>query len=89
MTEKELKLLDRVAKSMDGRDFIDEILKPMLTENHRSLLHTGKGERDELIGYGRCLTDLLELFADCDIRLAKVLQAAQANTPQEAPPSWT
>jgi hypothetical protein len=69
MTEDQLRLISRIGKTQEGVDFVNEILKPMLSQNHIDLLREGKEFRDEMIGFGNCLANLVGLFENCDIRL--------------------
>jgi hypothetical protein len=62
MTEQQLLFLDRLGKSMEGRDLVEEILQPLLRENHQQLLNSTKEFRDELVGYGNCLNYMIELI---------------------------
>ena len=77
MTEEQLRLLARMIRTQDGKDFVEEILRPMLFQNHKDLLKDGKQFRDELIGFGNCLQLLVGLFETCDIKLesSKVTEA--------------
>lgn len=77
MTEDQLRLLARIYKTQDGRDLVEEILKPMLISNHMDLLKEGRDHRDETIGFGNCVLFLLQLFQDAEQKLegAKVTQA--------------
>jgi hypothetical protein len=74
MTEEQLRLMSRLIKTQEGRDFVEEILKPMLKDNHQDLLTGNKNIRDEMIGFGNCLLALLTLFETCDIKLATQAQ---------------
>jgi hypothetical protein len=69
MTEEQNRLLSRLMKTSDGKEFVDEILRPMLLENHRNLLNSSKEFRDELIGFGGCIEHLVGLFENCDTKL--------------------
>jgi hypothetical protein len=71
MNEEQLRLISRISKTQEGKDFIQEILKPMLSQNHIDLLKEGRASRDEIVGFGNCLLLLVTLFENCDIRLAE------------------
>jgi hypothetical protein len=68
-TEERLKVVSRLVKTQEGKDFVDEILKPMQEENYKDFLKTGKQYRDEICGFGNCIFELVELFTNCDTRL--------------------
>jgi len=70
VNEQMLKTVIRVAKGPDGKDFVDDVLTPLLQKNHDDILKSGRDKRDELVGYGNCLKELVGLFEKCDIRLA-------------------
>ena len=77
LTEQELRIFSRLSKSPEGIDFM-EILDKKLLENHRMILGRDKEFRDEAVGYGTCLLELLELFANCDDKLKRIsVQEAQ------------
>jgi hypothetical protein len=71
MTDDQLKIVSRIAKTQDGKDFLDLILKNGQRANYEQILLDGKQNRDELVGYGNCLRDLVAVFENCDIRLNK------------------
>jgi hypothetical protein len=80
MTESQLRLLSRISRTQEGKDFVEEILKPMLSQNHIDLLKEGRALRDEIVGYGNCLLQLINLFLTCEERLTE-----QKNVD---PPDW-
>lgn len=47
--------------SDDGREFV-QYLQSELHETFSKILLSSKDERDELVGYGRCLSDLIKDF---------------------------
>ena len=69
MNEEQLRLLSRIIKQQEGKDFVEEILKPMLSKNHKDLLQSSRDMRDELIGYGCAIEQLIDLFNTCDQRI--------------------
>ncbi|CAB4174712.1 hypothetical protein UFOVP1138_43 [uncultured Caudovirales phage] len=71
MTEEQLRLISRLSKTQEGKDYLAEVLKPMLLQNHIDILSEDKTHRDELIGFGNCLMQLITLFETCDIRLSE------------------
>jgi hypothetical protein len=64
LTDKQLTVLKRIHVNQDLKDFREEILQPLLEQNHTHLLESSKSNRDELIGYGSCLFDLIKIFVD-------------------------
>jgi hypothetical protein len=69
LTNEQLKLISRIIKTQDGKDLVEEVLKPLLLQNHMDILKEGKQFRDESVGFGNCLLFLIELFNDCDVKL--------------------
>lgn len=84
MTESQIRIMCRLSKTQDGKDFLAEILKDGLIANHKQLLRDGKDKRDELVGYGACLSDLVGLFENCDIRLAEMTKPVNPDEPSWA-----
>jgi len=80
MTEHQFKICSRLAKCQEGRDFLDEIIRPMQLDNYKDLLNDGKTSRDELVGFGCCLETIVDLLENCDKRLV-----AQA---EKSPEEW-
>lgn len=78
MTEQQFKICSRLAKCQEGRDFLEEIIRPMQKDNYKDLLREGKEVRDELVGFGGCLDTLVDLLENCDKRLL-----AQEEKPPE------
>ena len=70
LDREQLILLSRLKKNQDGVDLINEILIPLLSKNHDSILGSAKDGRDELVGYGQCLNDLIKIFVDCENKLS-------------------
>lgn len=81
MTEDQLRLISRLAKTQEGKDFKEEVLKPLLFQNHMDLLNEGRATRDEIVGFGNCLLFIINLFENVDSRL-------QEQNKTEAP-DWT
>jgi len=71
MDEATLKLISRIGKTSDGKDFVD-MLKWMQERNYSDILKTDRSTRDEQVGFGLCLEELVGLFSECDIRLARM-----------------
>ena len=71
MTEHQFKICSRLAKTPEGAEFLEEILRPMQSDNYRHLLDNGKDHRDETIGFGCCLATLVDLLTNCDRRLTE------------------
>jgi hypothetical protein len=80
MTDEMLRIISRLAKTQEGKDFIGEVLKPKLVENHAHILSGPKETRDELVGFGNCLQVLVTLFENCDTKLTE--------THNTEPPEW-
>lgn len=79
LSEQQLQIIKRMRQNQDTADFIESILKPEFHKNHISLLATNKEGRDELIGEGRCLSLLINLFIDIDNKLCSTLQKEVPN----------
>jgi hypothetical protein len=79
VTEEQLRLISRITRTQDGKDFLNEILTPMVNKNYNQLLGSGKEVRDELIGYGNCLKELVDIFENCDIRLNNITKTSTEN----------
>ena len=71
MTEHQLKICSRLAKTPEGTEFLEEILRPMQSDNYRDILKEDKIHRDELVGFGGCLDVLVDLLENCDRRLTE------------------
>lgn len=69
MNEQQLRILARLAKSQDGSDFLTQILVPMSEQNYQHILGTSREGRDELVGYGNCLKELIKNFLDYQVKL--------------------
>ena len=67
----QLRIISRLIKTQEGKDFLEEVLIPQYNQNHAQLLNSIKENRDELIGYGICLYELIKVFNTCDEKLAK------------------
>ena len=65
----QLKTISRMTKTQEGRDFVEEVLKPLALDNYKDILREGKSIRDELVGYGNCLEYIVRLCEDCDSKL--------------------
>jgi hypothetical protein len=78
MNEEQLRLISRMMKTQDGKDFIAEIIDPMLKQNHLDILGDGRALRDEVVGFGNCLLFLKSIFENCDTKLA---ERAKQNVP--------
>jgi hypothetical protein len=68
MTEEEWRLLSRLGKTQDGKDLI-ALFKRMAVDNYKFLLASERNMRDELIGFGCCLKEIINLFENCDKKL--------------------
>jgi hypothetical protein len=79
MTEEQLRLVARMVRTQDGKDFLNEILLPGVNKNYHQILGSGKEVRDELIGYGNCLKELVDIFENCDIRLNNITNKTTEN----------
>jgi hypothetical protein len=73
MTPDQLRVISRLAKTQEGKDFLLEVLKPKLLENHADILRGNREFRDEVVGFGNCLQVLVTLFEECDIKLSESL----------------
>lgn len=71
MTLEQLKVVSRLIKTQDGKDFLNEVLRKMVVDNYNDILTGGRQSRDELVGFGVCLKEMVVLFENCDIRLAE------------------
>jgi hypothetical protein len=69
MKDEQVRLLDRIYRTQEGKDYVEDILKPMSSENYFDLLKSGKEHRDELIGFGNCLMVMINQLENAGKRL--------------------
>jgi hypothetical protein len=56
------RLIDRLYKTQDGKDFIEEYIKELQKTNYIQILASLPDNRAELVGYGNCLKDIVKVF---------------------------
>lgn len=88
MNDGQLRLLDRIYRTTDGYEFVEEYLKPLLFQNHMEILKEGRAHRDEIVGYGICLKEMIDSFQSARDLLEHNRKAALDET-EEQRPDWT